>query len=122
ALARVLDLHAEAAPIADVGFDLITEVADTEHHATNAASPQPTELVSDERLPGDLEQRLGAGRLDRLPARPEPPGQQRPRDVGEFWRAAHDTITFAPSKSKRKRTSCRPAARRAWRSRVLSAA
>ena len=64
-------------------------------------------------------------------ARRKASGEQRKgRHVGhaacatrrEWLNGSRQTIDFVPSKSKRKRTSFRPATVMAWRSRVLSSA
>src|SRR2546421_12242441 len=74
--------------------------------------------MRDERLAGDLQHRLRHGLGKRAQPRCKPAGEQR---NGRHLGHGH-TMVLVPSKSKRKRTSLRPAVIIAWRNRVLSSA
>ena len=71
---------------------------------------EPGELVLDERPAGNLDERFRDRLGHRTQARGEPAGKNRDRK-------AHAKRTFVPSKSKRNRTSSRPALAIAARSR-----
>ena len=65
------DIACRAATVADHGLDLLAEMAHAEHDAVDALLAQLVELVHDERLARDVDQRLG----DRLGDRAQPSGQ-----------------------------------------------
>ena len=109
AIVGIHHLDAELAAIADHGLDLLGEMRDAQHDPADPVGPQQLELVDDERLAGDLDQRLGDRRGDRLE-----PRRQATRE--ECHRQRHDTTTRVPSNSNRNRTSWRPAAAIAARS------
>src|SRR5439155_24120691 len=85
----------------------------------NPVGTQQAQLVGDKRLPIHLDQGFGDG----LRQRPQPHRQASRQNRYRQQPAAHDwATTFVPSKSKRKRTSCKPASRMARRRRTLSSA
>ena len=55
----VADRDAKPASVADIGLDLLREIAGADHHARHALAAQQPELVRDERLAGDVQHRLG---------------------------------------------------------------
>src|SRR5579884_1285476 len=118
AVIRKSHAQSEGCAVADEALDLITQMPGANDHLANALLTHQAELMGDERLARDLEDRLGPpfGELSETLA--EAARQHRHRK-----RTAHDCVTTcAPWKSNRKRTSCKPAPAMARRSRTRSSA
>ena len=106
-------------PVSDRVTDRVPEVPQAEHYPLNAGPPQEPQLVDDERLTIDVHQRLGDGASEWQQACRKSTCQNRYRQ----GLPGHDcTTTLVPAKSKRNRTSRKPAENIARRSRVLSSA
>ncbi len=72
---------------ADAPLDQLSEVAHAEHHLAGAVSGEQPQLVVEERLAGDLEQRLGRVAHTPTQARAQPPGEDAHRGQGTPLRA-----------------------------------
>src|SRR5688572_33502074 len=96
-------------------LDHLAAIADAEHHVGKALAAKLLELMIYERSPGHRHERL----RDCLGDRSQPCGEPTRQDN---HRKAHVNRTLVPSKSKRKRTPCRPALAMAWRRRLRSEA
>ncbi len=112
----VIDGQSEARAIACIIADALPVLPDAQHYALDAARAQQPQLVRQERLAVDFNQRFGNALGQRIKASAQTARQNRYRH-----RRAHDCeSTVAPWKSKRMRTSRSPAPRIACRRRVLS--
>ena len=102
--------HIPPTAVAERGFDLIGAVPDEPGHVSHSVLLQEFELVNGKRLVRHFDERF----RNSLGNRPESRGQTSGKH-GD--RKAHASSTFVPSKSKRNRTSSRPALHMAARSR-----
>src|ERR1700683_332076 len=95
--------NAELPAVADEGFDLFAKVTETENDAMDALPLQQTELVGDEGLASDLNQRFRDLFGQRLQ-----PGRKTARQDRKRRHLGHWTSVLVPSKSNRTRTSSSP--------------
>src|SRR5262249_44835462 len=102
AVVRIVHPFAEGRSVADDGFDLIAEMADTKDHVRYTVTSEQFELMGREGLAADVDERLGPV----FRQRPET-GRQSTGKNGD--RQHQEKRTLVPSKSNRNRTSSSPA-------------
>src|SRR5258707_10746654 len=112
---RIANLHAPLPPSAKGSDDSLSQVTNAEDDTRQALPTQLLELMHSKRLAGHVDHHLG-----QIGGERPQPGSQAARQ--NRHRQAHPNNTLVPSKSKRKRTSSRPACAMASRRRRRSSA
>ena len=110
---HVAEAHRPPGTIAKPGLELLSTVADEPHDVGNSLRAKQIDLVFGKRAAGDGDERFGESVGGWTEPGCQPAGKDRDRQ-------AHASSTFVPSKSKRNRTSSRPARPIAARSRRWS--
>jgi hypothetical protein len=78
---RIFDFHPELSAISEKSFDLLTKVSDAKDNSAKAGFMEQIQLVTDERLARDLQQRFRDRLGFRSEARSKPAGQDSYRPI-----------------------------------------
>jgi len=101
AIVNVAKLHAEAGAIAEVFFDHLAEVSETEDDFAEAVAVKKIELVIDEGLAGQLNQGFGDFLCERAEARGQAAGQEGDGDILDFQSSLAHRSRWFTTKTRR---------------------